>query len=85
MIEGHHGACICATCLSEAYRALLHSRIDDRDGASSARCTLCLEDREEPCRRSAAYPEAVICSRCVRMAAKAMARDADSQWTIPQP
>ncbi len=44
---------------------------------------MCLEDRTDAKFQSDAYPEAVICRRCIRMAAKALERDPDSNWTNP--
>lgn len=76
MIEGHLGACVCGQCLAEAYRAVILNGIDDRDGVPALDCTMCREAREEPARRSAAWPEAIICTRCITMATKALERDA---------
>ncbi len=83
MVEGHLGACVCGTCVTEAYRACVLADIDDRLGAPTLPCTMCKEDREQVCRRSPAYPEAVICLRCIKMAAKALSRDADAHWQLP--
>ncbi len=82
-IEGHQGACICGVCLTTAYRAICLAHCDDAISGVPTRCTMCLEDRSDACFRSPAFPESVICTRCIAMAAKALARDADSAWTVP--
>ncbi len=83
MIEGHLGSCICGSCLAEAYRSVEIAGVDDRAAQVPRTCTMCREARDEPCREGAARPEAVICRRCITMAAKALSRDAESGWKLP--
>lgn len=83
MIEGHHGSCICGVCLRMAYASVHLGGCDDAVAGTAAKCTMCLEERTDPCFRSPAYPDALICLRCIKMGAKALARDPDSNWTTP--
>ena len=82
MVEGHLGACICGSCLTEAYRAVELVALDDRAGGTRF-CTMCREERDEPFRSSVAGHPAAICRRCIRMAAKSLARDTDANWAAP--
>jgi len=83
MIEGHHGSCICGSCLRIAYTAVHLGGNDDSVQGQPSKCTMCLEERTEACFESPAYPEAIICLRCIKMAAKALTRDPDSNWKPP--
>lgn len=85
MVEGHLGACICGSCLSCAYRELVQAAHDRGPGNAPQACTMCREERSDPCFTSPARAQATICQRCTRMAAKALARDPDSKWTAPLP
>lgn len=44
---------------------------------------MCLEERTEPGYRSPSHPEALICERCVKLAAGALVRDKESGWKRP--
>ena len=90
MLEGHHGSCLCANCLTLAYRDVV------LEGNSTApkeySCPMCLEasaDRDalgrgdEPGWRSPLHEEAVICGRCIELAAKALHKDKDHDWRKP--
>ncbi len=90
MIEGHHGSCICGNCLTVAYTAVvLHG---ESSAPADFKCTMCLEtnaDREAEERsdhvgwQSPMHEEAVICRRCIKLAAGALHKDADSSWRKP--
>ena len=89
-IEGHRGAVICGRCLSMAYFELDHngpnvvsegyfcrmSRESDDDRAA-------LNRTGEPGWRSPIDPEAAISRMCVRLAAGALEKDPDFDWTRP--
>ncbi|MBC24521.1 MAG: hypothetical protein CMJ32_11500 [Phycisphaerae bacterium] len=79
VIEGHQGSIICSKCLSVAYMEVL----GDGSPIDGGRCTMCLEDREGPCWQSPAYPEAIICRRCIKLAAAAFKRDKQVDWVPP--
>lgn len=81
MIEGHKGSLICGRCLTMAYRALVLE--EGPAGAEGPVCLMCLEERKQSNWRSDAFEDAVICERCVRQAAQALAKDEDSGWTKP--
>ncbi len=83
MIEGHQGACICGNCLRQAFCSVKLAGCDDAIAGQPSKCTMCLEDRSDACFRSPAFEAAVICQRCITMAAKALSRDPDSNWTPP--
>jgi hypothetical protein len=44
---------------------------------------MCLEERSDPLFRSPIRDEALICRRCVRLAARALDIDPDHAWTKP--
>lgn len=83
MVEGHQGSCICGDCLAEAYRAIvLHP---PPAAQAPARCTLCLEDRDEPTwAATPAAGAARACRRCVRQSAAVLAKDPDFGWRKPE-
>lgn len=95
MVEGHHGSCICAPCLTDAFQAVVLEGRDDAadartapDGSAGAspegpRCTMCLESRNEPHWRGVGRPEAFACRRCIKMASVILERDPDAAWTRP--
>ncbi|MGI9014052.1 MAG: ClpX C4-type zinc finger protein [Phycisphaerales bacterium] len=92
MLEGHQGSCICGRCLTVAYREVVLS--GTTSGIRNYTCPMCLEgefDREalgridEPSWQSPAWPDAVICRRCIKLAAGALHKDPDYQWKKPQP
>lgn len=82
-IEGHHGSCICGSCLASAFRHVVGDGADDRppDNARVS-CVMCLEPRDEPCYRSPEHG-AFICTRCIELASKALERDPDFAWRRP--
>lgn len=95
MIEGHHGACICGRCLTLAYESVVNAGVDDGGGAFP--CRMCLETRSDPGFRSpielefaaegaeAAPVAAMVCLRCIKLAARALEKDPESGWTRPTP
>jgi hypothetical protein len=81
MVEGHQGSCVCGDCLRDAFRALV---LDGAPAPSTpARCTLCLEERDEPAWRAAGR-DAVACRRCVRQSAAVLQKDPDLGWRKPE-
>ena len=82
MIEGHHGSCVCGRCLSTAYAAVVHGGIDDGQGAF--KCRMCLEERSDTSWASPIDPEALVCLRCIKLAARALEKDPESGWRRPE-
>jgi hypothetical protein len=90
MIEGHQGSCVCGRCLAVASADLaMGGRAAE---PADFTCSMCLEsgrDRQALDRAgeagwpSPAYPESVICRRCVDLAARTLHRDPDHDWTLP--
>ena len=77
MIEGHHGSCICLSCVQQALTAL---------GAQPGEfnCPLCLRTMLPatlPRWSHASHPNVHACKDCVHQAAKAFSRDPDIDWT----
>lgn len=90
MIEGHHGSCLCGRCLTVAYTAVVLQ--GGSDAPAEYTCPMCLEGAEdrssmgrgdEPGWQSPLRPEAVLCKRCIELAAKALNRDRDFDWSTP--
>lgn len=90
LIEGHQGSCICGKCLTIAYSEVVLQ--DQNSAPAEYKCTMCLEtskDRAAENRpdntgwQSPAYPEAVICRRCIKLAAGALHKDKDYAWSKP--
>lgn len=81
LIEGHHGSCVCGKCLTLAYTDVVLN--DQNSGPAGYKCTMCLENREDPAWQSPAYPEAVVCRRCIKLAAGALHKDKDFAWSKP--
>ncbi|MDZ4753749.1 MAG: ClpX C4-type zinc finger protein [Phycisphaerae bacterium] len=81
LIEGHHGSCVCGFCVTAAYRSVSLDEKDD--GIAGYTCTMCLEQRSDPCYRSADHPDAFICRRCIKLAATALEKDDASGWRRP--
>ena len=90
MVEGHRGCMICGNCLAAAYVDV----INDQAGSAPAdfTCTMCrerpqdraeLQRESEPAWQSPAYPEAVICRRCIKLAAGVLQKDPDYGWKKP--
>ena len=91
LIEGHQGSCICGKCLTIAYTEVV--RNDVNSAPPEYKCPMCLEETvdrkalergDEPGWQSPAYPEAVICRRCIKLAAGALHKDKDYAWTKPE-
>lgn len=76
-VEGHHGSVICGNCLTAAFAAL-----SDGGAASPEPCTMCLEIRDEQAWHGV-RPEAQICRRCVKLAAGALHKSKDWDWSKP--
>ena len=90
MLEGHHGSCICGNCLSVAYADVVLN--ETNTAPAEFLCPMCLETTEdrasseratEPGWCSPMRGEAVICSRCIELAAAALTKDKDHHWTKP--
>jgi len=90
MIEGHQGSCICGKCLTLAYADVVVRGVNT--APEEYRCPMCLEraaDRAalgraaEPGWRSARVPDAVLCRRCIKLAAGALHKDNDFGWRKP--
>ena len=91
MIEGHQGSCICSKCLTTAYADVVINK--HNSAPDDFKCRMCLEankDRAalnrsgEPGWQSPLYPEAVVCRRCIKLAAGALQKDSDFDWKRPQ-
>lgn len=91
MMEGHQGSCICGRCLTVAYTDV--AVIRNPDAPTDFFCPMCREsaaDRaslnraDEPGWRSPVRSGAVICRRCIKLAAGTLAKDAESGWARPQ-
>jgi CDGSH-type Zn-finger protein len=80
-IEGHHGSCVCGPCLTAAYRRVVTAKASD--ASPGYRCTMCLEERPDPCFESPTHAGSFICERCIKLAAGALVRDGESGWTRP--
>ncbi len=90
MVEGHQGSCICGRCLTVAYTEVVLNQTNS--AGDEYKCTMCLEreiDRQalnrsgEPGWQSPMYSEAVICRRCIKLAAGTLHKDKDFAWTKP--
>ena len=91
MLEGHHGSCVCGRCLTVAYTEVV---LNGNDSAPAEyKCPMCLEanaDREaldrasQPGWRSPLNEEAVICRRCIELAATSLDKDRDFDWKKPE-
>ena len=90
MIEGHQGSCICAKCLTVAYTEVVVNKHDS--APSDFKCPMCLESRtdraalnraDEPGWQSPVNSEAVVCRRCIKLAAGALQKDKDFAWKRP--
>ena len=81
MVEGHHGSCICGSCLRVAYTELVLAK--GGDAPKGYKCVLCLEQREDPGWQSPAR-EVCVCRRCVKQSAGVLGKDADIAWSKPK-
>lgn len=82
MIEGHQGSLLCLKCLSAAYTDVVLAGGGAEE--SGGKCTMCLEEREQPQWRSPLYEEARLCLRCIKQSATALEKDNESGWTRPR-
>jgi hypothetical protein len=81
VMEGHQGSIICGRCLSVSYSdVVLEGHNTAPEGYT---CTMCLEQRKDPAWSSPAYPEAVVCKRCIKLAAGTLEKDKDWGWERP--
>jgi hypothetical protein len=83
MVEGHQGSLVCGPCLALAYAGVVNLNRGETL-AGGERCALCLESRAEPHWRSPAFPESILCRRCIRQSAGVLERDADAGWARPK-
>ncbi len=90
MIEGHHGSCVCGKCVTLAYAQVVLN--GDSTAPADFKCPMCLEataDREALERggergwQSPLHDEAVICERCINLAAESLHKSKDWGWTKP--
>jgi hypothetical protein len=81
MIEGHHGSCICGKCMTVAYTDVLIAKANT--GPDGYKCTMCLEQRDDPAWQSPMYDEAVICRRCIKLGAGALHKSKEFDWSKP--
>ena len=82
MVEGHRGSLISGGCLTMAYTfVIIEGQTSLEPGYT---CTMCLEERTDPCWQSPARPEAVICRRCIRQSATKLDTDPDWPWSKPK-
>ncbi len=91
MIEGHQGSCLCGRCLTVAYtEVILHG---NTTAPPQYKCPMCLEesgDRESLDRageggwQSPVGESAVICKRCIELAAQSLGKNSEWEWTVPQ-
>ncbi len=81
VIEGHRGSIMCGHCLAAAYTAVVLG--GDSTGPPGYTCTMCLEQRPDRGWRSPAFPDAVVCERCLNLAATALEKDRDWNWRRP--
>jgi len=80
LVEGHQGSLICGSCLTVAWTEVVIQGLDA--APKGATCTLCLEERDDPC-WSSPVRDAIVCRRCVKQAAGRLHKDPDWDWTKP--
>lgn len=81
MVEGHQGSLICLKCLSMAYAAVvLHGEGKENVGKM---CVMCLEERNQAEWESPVNEGKRVCVRCMRQAATALEKDAETGWKRP--
>ncbi len=90
MLEGHQGSCVCGRCLTLAYADVVVAGRDTAPGGYT--CPMCLEAAEdraalnragEPGWQSPVVDDAVMCRRCIKLAAGALEKDKDLGWKRP--
>jgi len=91
MIEGHHGSCLCGRCLTVAYTEVILNA--SSTAPAEYKCPMCLEeagDREALERageggwQSPLHDDAVICKRCIELAARSLDKDRAWEWAAPR-
>lgn len=91
MMEGHQGSCVCGNCLKLAYIDVVYNQ-HDSSPEGDWKCPMCLEGNDdraaqnregEPGWQSPIRDEAVICRRCLKMAAGVLAKDPEMNWEKP--
>lgn len=82
MVEGHQGSLICLRCLSAAYADIV--LLGGGHENQGLKCTLCLEERQQPEWESPVNPGVRICLRCIKQSATALEKDPDTGWKRPQ-
>jgi len=87
MIEGHRGHLICGKCLAVAYQQIVLDEAPPiprlADEPDEIVCTMCLERREQPAWRNEAFPESVVCLRCLKQGATTLEKDKETAWRRP--
>lgn len=87
MIEGHQGHLVCAKCLAVAYQRVVLDEAPPiarlADAPEGEHCLMCMERREQPAWRSDAFPESIICLRCIKQSATGLEKDPDIDWKRP--
>lgn len=81
MIEGHQGSLLCLKCLSLAYAdVVVHRGGFENQGK---KCTMCLEERDQPEWESPVNDGIRVCLRCIKQAATALEKDPETGWKRP--
>jgi hypothetical protein len=81
LVEGHQGSLICQDCMTIAYDTLVTRK--ESTAPAGAKCTMCLEVRDDAMWQSPAYEDAVICKRCCKQGAGRLHKDPDIEWSKP--
>jgi formylmethanofuran dehydrogenase subunit E len=79
-VEGHQGSIVCGTCLTEAFIDLV---LHKTARASTQKCRMCLEPREDPIWLGSFEPNAPICKRCVKQSAGVLTKSKHWDWSKP--
>ena len=80
MVEGHQGSLVCASCLTVAYTELV---VNGEASTIKHKCTMCLEERDQPEWRSPMFEDSLICLRCIKQAATTLEKDPECGWKRP--
>lgn len=78
MAEGHQGSIICLECLKKA-------QAGSHGGLTPFKCTMCLREPLPTKMLRWESREATICGECIQQAAKAFARDPDTDFNPDSP
>ena len=81
MVEGHQGALVCSRCLTASYSEVVHAGAGTEHLA--AKCTMCLETREDPKWQSPLHEGVLICRRCIKQSAGVLEKDEEQTWRRP--